>query len=110
MGVSKSNQTREWWVCVFSAQTYFHLVKRFEILDGSGLNGVMLGLKRLDDGGTAARAASDTSGNLGQYLKSALSGAEIRDGEARVPLDHTDKSDLRNIQALSNHLGSDKHP
>ena len=110
MRVSEPYQARERRIGMFRPESYLHLIERLEVLRGGGLYGVMLRLERLDDGGTAVRAAPDASRNLCEHLESALARTKIWDGQPGVCRDDPDQCDLRDIQPLCHHLGSYEHP
>ncbi len=54
-------------------------------------------------------AAAGAPGDLGQELKRALRGSEIRHPEPDVGRDHTHERNPRKIVALGNHLRPDQH-
>ncbi len=65
-------------------------------------------MKRLDVHGSRRRAAAGPSRHLGEQLEGLLGRAEIREVQQRVRREDADRSDVREVVALRDHLRSDE--
>jgi hypothetical protein len=73
-----------------------------------GLDGVVLRQRRLDEHGAAARAATCAAGHLREQLERALAGAEVGQVHRDVGIDHADERDVREVEALRDHLRAEQ--
>ena len=55
-------------------------------------------------------SAPDAPGELGDQRERALLGAEVREAQRRVRVEHDAERDIREVVALGDHLRSDQHP
>ena len=66
----------------------FLVVEGLKIMMGGGANGIVVGLKRLQDDFAAQNTPAGSAGHLGQDLEGALGSAVIGQVEAGVGGDH----------------------
>src|SRR5690348_11825003 len=92
-----------------TAEVEFALEEREVILLDGVLNGVVVGIKSLDEHATGEVAAASAAGDLGEQLKGALGRAEVRQTERGIGADHADQSDTLKIVALGEHLCADEN-
>ena len=80
-----------------------------EISSESGFDDGMIGLKSLeDDIGNVEMSATNAADNLGEQLKSAFLGGEIRQGETGIGLNNADGGEMGEIEAASESLSADE--
>src|SRR5688500_14945091 len=72
------------------------------------LNGVVLGIKRLDDGFAGALATAGASRDLRDQLKRPLGRPEVRHRQAYVRRDHSHERDAAEVVPFGNHLRADQ--
>src|SRR5688500_2173297 len=91
------------------AVAYLFVEKPVVILPDGMLEGVMLGIIRLDQDTPLQIAAARTSGDLGYQLKGPFRRTEIREPKSRVDGYHTDKRHIVKVVPFREHLRADKH-
>src|SRR4051812_43301283 len=84
------------------------IVKAAIVLGRRMTQGVMMRMIRLNQDATRQVAATGAAGHLRNQLEGPLSGAKIRQRQARVNRNDSDQSDIGKIMALGQHLRADE--
>lgn len=91
-----------------AAHFHFLLGVAIEVVLAGELNAGAVGSEGLDDDFALEFAAPGAPGDLGDELKGALAGAEVRDVEAEVCVKDSHQGDVGKMEAFGDHLGADE--
>ena len=80
------------------------------VVAGGGGDRGRVGRVGLDEHAAAARAAAGAAGELGDQRERALLGAEVREAQRRVGVEHDAERDVREVVALGHHLRAEQQP
>src|ERR1700687_25763 len=91
-----------------AAELKLFLIEADEVVSGCVLNGVVVLEISLQHNFAGSLAAACASGDLGQELKRALSGAEVGEAESNIGYDHTTQRYAVNVVPFGDHLRTDQ--
>ncbi len=98
-----------WRIIEFIAISQLNFCKITEVLLLGIADGIVLGVKGLDDNFALAFGASAASGNLRDELKTTFSRAEVGDIQRDIGVDYAHQGDEWKVQSFGDHLGAEEN-